>query len=113
MPFPAAIQAVIANGAATSGAVDLRGKRLLGIHMPTDLTGNTLTWSCSPTENGDYHVAYHLSTLAATATVITSAAADITIQLPDDKQPANCWLKLISSGNEGAARTFHLFTEDL
>lgn len=113
MPFPTPIPAVIANGETVGEAVDLRGLRVLGIHFPADLTGSTLTWQASPTENGVYQAAYHLSTLAATATVITSAAADIYLELPDGKRPANCFLKLVSGSAEGAERTFYLFCESI
>lgn len=113
MPWPTYIEARIASGETVGLAVDLRGKRLLAIKTPADLTGVTLTWQVSEKENGTFYAAYHLSTLAATATVLTSVADDKYITLPQDKQPANCWLKLVSGSAEGADRTFILFCEDI
>lgn len=111
MPTPTHIKAKIASGETVGVAVDLRGKRLLGVQTPADLTGTTLTWHVSPTETGTYDPAFHLSTLAATATVITSVADNKYIMLPDDKRPSNCFLKLVSGSAEGADREFTLYCE--
>lgn len=103
--------ATIANGQTVGAVVDLRGQRLVGIKTPADLTGTTLTWQVSEAVDGTFYAAYHLSTLAVTATVLTTVADDKYIALPFDKAPANCFLKLVSGSAEGADRTFYLFTE--
>lgn len=107
---------VISSGQTASAELDLRGKRLVAVKTPTALTGNTLTFHCAekPTELGGAYVAHsHLNTLAATATTITSVAANqwITIQgslLPGGIQ--NCMVKLVSGSAEGANRTFIVTT---
>jgi hypothetical protein len=111
MPFHGAQPAKIASGETVGVTVDLRGQRVVGIQTPATLTGTTLTWQVAPTATGTFDAAYHLSTLAATATVVTSVAASRHISLPFDKAPANCFLKLVSGSAEGADRTFYLYTE--
>lgn len=101
----------ISNGQTVGEVVDLRGQRLVGIKTPAALTGNTLTWQVSEAADGTFYAAYHLSTLAATATVATSVAASQFLVLPFDKAPANCFIKLVSGSAEGAERIFWLFTE--
>ena len=111
MPYNAHTFATIANGQTVGAAVDLRGQRLVAIKTPAALTGVTLTFQCAETADATFVAASYLSTLAATATVITSVAANQHITLPDDKAPANCFVKLVSGSAEAAARTFTLYTE--
>ncbi len=111
MGYPAHSPATIANGQTVGVAVDLRGQRIIGIKTPAALTGVTLAFQCAEASDGTFVAASHLSTLAATATVITSVAANQYITLPFDKAPANCFVKLVSGSAEGAARTFILVTE--
>jgi hypothetical protein len=113
VPYFAYSTATIANGQTVGVAIDLRGQRLVGIKTPAALTGVTLTWQVAETSDGTFVAASHLATLAVTATVLTSVAANQFIKLPEDKAPLNCYLKLVSGSAEGAARTFTLFTEPL
>ena len=111
MPYFATSQATIASGQTVGAVVNLRGQRLVGIKTPAALTGVTLTWQVCESDSGTFNPAFHLNTLAATATVITSVAAAQYIALPYDKAPINCFLKLVSGSAEAADRTFVLFTE--
>lgn len=106
-------RAKIASGQTVGVAVDLTGQRLVGIQTPAALTGVTLTWQVSASNDGTFTAANHLNTLAVTATVLTSVAASQYIALPFDKAPANGWVKLVSGSAEGADREFVLFTEPL
>jgi hypothetical protein len=108
---------VIANGATTSGEVDLRGKRLHAVKTPSALTGNTLSFTASEKPSGTFVGVNHLNTLAVTATTLTGVAANQHIVaggsgiLPDGIQ--NCILKLVSGSTEGTDRTFILTTSVL
>lgn len=105
--------AKIASGQTVGVAVDLRGQRLVAVQTPAALTGATLTFQCSDKELGVFAPHFHLSTLAATATVITSVSTSQYIQLPNGKNPVNCFLKLVSGSAEAADREFILYTEPL
>jgi hypothetical protein len=107
----------IANGATTSGEVDLRGKMLYAIGTPATLTGNTLSFNAAekPTaEGGVYVTVKHLNVLAATTFTITGVAASQYIIIPGSLVAdglGNCMLQLVSSGAEGADRDFILYTQ--
>lgn len=106
MPFPTPAYAVIANGQTASNAVDLRGKRLLGVSYGT-MTGTALTFTVSDTESGTYREAHNSSG----AISFTIGDDDCMWFAPADARPANCFVKLVSGSAEGADRTLTLFME--
>lgn len=109
-------KAVIANGATTSGAVDLRGKTLLAVETPAAFTGVTLSFSVCDTEDGTYIPVRHLNVLASTAFTLTSVSTSQHIVIASSLMPkgfGNCFVKVISGSAEGAARTLNLYSAEL
>lgn len=97
------LTATIANGATTSGAIDLGGGALVGIRTPATLTGTSFAVQAAD-EAGNFLAVYDSSGNA----VAITAAADRHIYL----NPANFaglrQIKLVSNASEGGDRTITL-----
>lgn len=111
MPHYTATYVTIAASGSTSDAADLRGQRLMAVETPAGFEGTTLAFTACATESGTFVDLYHLSTLVATATVITGVDESQHIELPFDKAPVNCFVKLVSDAAEAADRVLTLLTE--
>lgn len=98
----------IANGATTSGAIDLQGLVLCQIQIPSAFTGAAITFSSCNDETGTYQVLYNTANTALSITVGTSRSYNIA---PIDF--AGCrFLKIISGSSEGSSRTIGLVTRE-
>jgi len=106
----------IASAATVSSVADLRGKMLHAIQLPAAFTGVTISFQMAETPDGTFTDVYHMSTLAATKTTITSIATSIAVVVDSNLLPqgiGNCALKLVSGSSEGADRDITLFTRAL
>jgi len=101
---------VISSGGTTSGAIDLTGgSTLLGIRLPSAFTGTSVTLTEAPTLNGTYQAVYD-----NTGTQITFvAAASRTVLISPATVIGLRFVKLVSSGAEGADRTIQLILKEL
>lgn len=108
-----ATRALIANGTAISGPIDLRGNILTAIQYPAAWTAADLSIQISDTELGTYaEVFTDPGTGVGTVGAWDAAANQVTII---QQMIANCWIKIRSgpSGvpvNQGADRTLILHT---
>lgn len=108
---PSTQTATISNGASLSGAIDLAGKTLLGIHMPSAWTTANLTFSVS--EDG---VTYDdLYDNVGTEKTIIAAASRYIFTTPADLVGIR-FVKVRSGTasvpvNQGAARAITLVTK--
>lgn len=108
-----ATRALIANGAAISGPIDLRGNILTAIQYPAAWTAADLSIQISDTETGTYgEVFTDPGTGVGTVGAWDAAAGQVTLV---QAMIANCFIKLRSgpSGapvNQGADRTITLHT---
>lgn len=96
----------IANGATVSDAMDLGDQTLVGIITPSALTGTAISFQASNDDDGTY-VAVKGSDGVAIS-IVCAASGYYVIQ------PAILsgirFLKLVSNGAEGAARTIRVMT---
>lgn len=91
--------ATIASGGATSGAIDLGGRVLCGIFLPSTFTGSVLTFTGAATLGGTYKT-------------VQSAGSDYSINVAGGKYVAVDpqvfsgiqYLKIVSGSTEGADR---------
>lgn len=111
-----AAHAKIASGQTVSSEVDLRGGYMAyAVQTPAAFTGVTLAFQVAEkpaAEGGVYGAVFHMSTLAATATVITGVTTSQVIVLNDffPQGLGNCMVRLVSGSAEAADRdlTIHL-----
>ena len=96
--------ATIANGAAASSAIDLSGTTLTGIQMPGAFTGASVTFQVATSLTGTYQTLIGSSGSALTATV--SASKYLALN-PADFAGVQ-FVKIVSSANEGGARTLEI-----
>lgn len=106
-------KAVIANGAAISGPIDLRGNILTAIQISALWTAADLSIAICDTETGTYgEVFLDPGTGTGTAGAYDAAAGQVVMI---GQMIANCFIKIRSgpSGapvNQGAARELTLYT---
>lgn len=89
---------------------------LHAIQLPAAFTGTTISFQMAETPDTTFTDVYHLSTLAATKTTITSVATSIAIVVDSSLLPqgiGNCALRVVSGSAEGAARDVTLYTRAL
>ncbi len=101
---------VIANGATLSGAADLGYMQdLFGIVVPAAFTGTSLTFTVAPTAGGTYVALYGDDGNAITVTVAQGRTYTLRSVL---REALRGWryLKIVSSGAEGAERTVVLLS---
>lgn len=108
-----ATKALIANGTAITGPIDLRGNILTGIQFPSSWTAADLSMQVCDTETGTYSEVFtDPGTGVGTVGAWDAAANQCTLV---SQMIANCFIKLRSgpSGvpvNQGADRTLTLHT---
>jgi hypothetical protein len=108
-----ATKALIANGTAISGPIDLRGQILTAIAYPAAWTAADLSIQIGDTETGTfYEVFTDPGTGVGTVGAWDAAAGQATMV---SQMIANCFIKLRSGPvgapvNQGADRTITLFT---
>ena len=96
--------ATIANGATTSGAIDLGGCTLAGIQLPAAFTGTSLKFQAATTLGGTYQ------------TLIDGLGNDVSktvaqgkfLRLSPGEFAGVQFLKIVSGSAEGGARTLEL-----
>ncbi len=98
----------IANGATTSGVIDLDGLGLVGMIMPAAFTGTTVTFQISD-DNVTFYDLYNTNNTALSATVTQGRAY---LFVPGDFVGVR-FLKVKSGSTEGGARVIKLVTRAL
>lgn len=99
------LAATIANGATTSGAVDLTGTTLVGLHMPAAFTATAVTFTVAESAGGTYRTLY-----SAGADVTITVAAAKYVALDPSVFAGARFIRIVSGAAEGAARTIILAT---
>lgn len=99
------LTATIGSGNTASAVIDLSGTSLVGMISPSALTGATLTFSASPTEDGTYNTLYRNG-----SDVSLTFAADKYILLEPSDFVGVRFLKVTSDSTEAADREFTLIT---
>lgn len=101
--------ATIANGATTSGAVDLKNKTLVGIEFPAALTGTSVSFTVARHGSTTFLPLY---TSAGTRVSVTFTASSHIGLLASDF--AGCeQVKIVSSASEGAERSITLISREV
>lgn len=107
---------VIADGAATSGVVDLENKMLTGIHLGSDFDGASITFTAAV--SNDRTAPENLTYVAvkddagATVTVTAAASTHIVLSPTIVMQLLGCrYLKLVANGNQTGDTTVVLVLE--
>jgi hypothetical protein len=95
--------AAIASGQTVSGAIDLKGLSLVGVHLPASFTGTTLTFQAAETLAGSFGAVYKDGADLSVAV----AAGKYVVLNPADFAGVR-FLKVVSGSAEGAARTLTL-----
>jgi hypothetical protein len=101
-------EVTIANGATSSGAVDLQGRGVVQIILPAAFTGASITFTASPND-GTYQALYNTSNTALSMTVTQGRTY---ILAPSDLVGVR-YLKLVSASAEGASRTIGIVSREL
>jgi hypothetical protein len=96
----------IANGATNSGAIDISKGTVVGIEFPAAMTGTGVTLQSAPTETGTYVTAYQGAADLAVVKQNSRLVLNASHKLWEGLGP---WLRLASSGAEGAERTFKVY----
>lgn len=102
-PIVALVSATIANTATASGAIDLMGATLCGIHLPAAFTGTSLSFTVATAGGGTYQT-------------LQRNGSDYSVPVAQGKyvslDPAIFagvqFIKIISGSAEGADRTLNL-----
>lgn len=103
------VNATIANGQQTSGAVDLKEKTLVGLATPAALTGITMTFLVASTLAGTYRQV----TNEDGSTYSVTVAANKFVALNPAKFLGARFVQVKSGSAEGAARTIELLARDV
>lgn len=100
--------AIIANGATASSAVDLYGTSLLALDMPSTFEGTTITIQASSTKGGTYKTVYNAADLSI------AVAASKYVILDNLQQIIGLrYIKLVSNNAVGADRTIGVISKRL
>jgi hypothetical protein len=94
------ITVTIANGAAVSNAVDLKGARLVGFFTPAALTNAAFDVQTSPDNEATWYDVSSMSAISAPVSTFCAVA-------PSDSIGGSL-IRLQGAGNEGAERTIIL-----
>lgn len=73
------LTATVANGATTSGEVDLQGTQLVGIFVPAEFDGTTITITASPTSGGTFVTVQDGDGSSSAFTITTTASRYVPI----------------------------------
>lgn len=95
------IDATIADGQTTSGAINLKGKKMVGLEVPASFTGQTVSFTQCRSENGTFTPIYKDdgTLYAPVATDSGYVALDPAIMCG----PA--FVKVVSASSESGAKT--------
>lgn len=116
MPFYTTSHVKIASAATVSSEADLRGQMLHAVQIPAAFTGTALSFQMAEVPGGTFTDVYHMSTLAATKTTITSIATSICVVVDSNLLPqgiGNGVIKVVSGSTEGGDRDLVLYTRAL
>lgn len=102
-PLVYAVDTVIANGQTISGAIDLSGTTLAGIHLPAAFTGTSLSFLAARTFDGTYQGVYRQG-----ADLSVTVAAGKYVPLNPSDFAGLQFIKIVSGSTEAAARTLTL-----
>lgn len=101
---------VIANGATTSGAIELEGgATIVGIRLPSAFTGTSITLTESTSTTGTFQAVYDNTGTQITFTV----AASRTVLIDPSYTLGLRFIKLVSGSSEGADRTIQVIIKEL
>ncbi len=98
----------IANGATTSGSIDLQGRGLVAMIMPAAFTGSTVSFQISP-DDVTYYDLYNTNNTQLSCTVTQGRAY---LFVPGDFVGVR-YLKVKSGSTEGGARVITLLSREL
>ena len=98
----------IASGQTVSAAIDLQGRTVVAMYMPSAFTGSTITFQTSP-DNSTFQALYNTSNTQMSATVTQARNYKFD---PGDLSGIR-YLKLVSGSAEGADRTIIISTMEL
>lgn len=89
----------IANGEATSTAVDAASAVAFGLQLPATFTNTTITFTVSADGGTTYQALYDVTNVQVSMTVAQARSYDLPAELAS-------WthFKIVGSGNEGGAR---------
>jgi hypothetical protein len=94
----------IPNAGTTTPTISLEGNRFpLGVVMPSNFTGTTLTFKASPTEGGTPVPVYYESTLYS-----VTVAPDRHVSLNPNAFASVKFLQIVSGSTESSARNLTL-----
>jgi hypothetical protein len=96
--FPTVVPVTVADGATVSGAVDLRGRQLCGVYLPSTAEGTTLGFQVSDALAGTY-----LTLMSAGAAVSLTVAASRYVALDPNLFLGVRFLKLVLGTQTGAS----------
>lgn len=98
----------IASGQTTSGSLDLQGRGLVAILMPSTFTGTSISFQISP-DNVTFYDCYNTSNTQLTCSVTQGRAY---LFLPSDLVAIR-YIKIVSNVTEGGTRVLTLISRDL
>lgn len=98
----AAFDVTIASGATASGAFPTYGYRLLAVETPGTLTGTAFAL-----HGANHETATYKAMVDDNGAVSVAAAANQIVQFPE--YVLTPWMKIVSNGAEGAARTLRVY----
>lgn len=101
-------RAVIANGATDSEEVDLLGRTLTGVHIPSGFTGSSITIKAIDADGNENVVAD-----GAGNDLSKTVAASKYIPLNPTDMCGIGKIKIVSGSSEGAARTLFLALREI
>jgi hypothetical protein len=98
----------IANGGTASTTIDLQGRGLVAVILPSAFTGSIITFQASP-DNNTFQALYN----TANTQLSMSVTQGRTYLLSPSDLVGVRYLKLVSGSAEGAERTLTLMVRDL
>ena len=110
IPNPANyIDATIANAATTSGAINLEGKKLVGIEIPASFTGATVSFTQCRSEGGTYIPVYNDD-----GSLYSVTATDAAYVRVNPAVFAGCaFIKVVSASSESGEKVVTVVCIDL
>ena len=102
------ISITIASSGTSTDAIDLNGKKLVGIQFPSTMTGTTVSIKQCESEGGTYTDVYDLTGAAVSVPVVNGY-----IPVAPTIFVGPAYIKIVSSAAEGATRTLKAVCVDL
>lgn len=103
------IDATIADGETTSGAINLKGKKMVGLELPASFTGASVSFTQCRSEGGTYTPIYD-SDGVLYAPVATDSAY---VALDPGIMCGPAFVKVVSASSESGAKTITAVCIDL